>query len=56
MDIVVPRLANFDENPINESDTTLELQGMCTNGYQFFNRRPLNIITYGFINAGCNEN
>jgi hypothetical protein len=25
MGIVVPRLVNFNENPINESDTTLEL-------------------------------
>jgi hypothetical protein len=56
MDIVVLRFANFDENPINEFDTTLELQDMCTKGNQFFNNRPLNFITYGFIDARCNEN
>jgi hypothetical protein len=51
MGIVVLRLANFDENPINQSNTTLELQDMCTNSNQFFNCRPLNLITYGFFNA-----
>ncbi len=51
-----PRLANDDKNPINEFDTTLELQDMCTKGNQFFNNRPLNFITYGFTNARCNEN
>jgi hypothetical protein len=56
MGIVVLRLANFDENPINESNTTLELQDMCTKGNQLFNNRPLNLITYGFFNARCNEN
>jgi len=29
---------------------------MCTKGNQLFNSRPLSFITYGFINAGCNEN
>jgi hypothetical protein len=51
-----PRLANIDENRIKESDTTLELQDMCTKGNQLFNNRPLNFITYSFNNARCNEN
>lgn len=49
--VIVPRFMNLDE-----FDTTLELMDVCTKGTLLFNSRPLNFVTYGLLNARCNEN
>jgi len=41
---------------VYESNTTLELMDMCTKETLFFRSRPLNFVTYGLLNARCNEN
>jgi hypothetical protein len=51
MGVIVPRFKDLDE-----FDTTLELVDVCPKGTLLFNNRTLNFVTYGFLNARCNEN
>ncbi len=47
---------DFNENPIDESNATLELQDVYTKGSLILNNKSFNLVAYGFINAKWNEN
>jgi hypothetical protein len=47
---------DLNENPIDESNATLELRDVYTKGSLVFNNKPFNLVAYGFINAKWNEN
>ncbi len=55
-DNIIPMFLDFDESPINEPNTTLELRNMHTNNHLFLKIWPLNIITQHRIDARGNEN
>jgi hypothetical protein len=41
---IIPRFSDFDESPINESNTTLELRNLHTNSHLLLKIWPSNII------------
>jgi hypothetical protein len=47
---------NLNENPIDESNATLELWDVYAKGNLVLNNKPFNLVAYGFINAKWNEN
>lgn len=47
---------HLDENPINQSNITLEFANVHTKSHLLLNIKPLNFIAYGFIDIGCNKN
>ncbi len=53
---IVLRFVNLDENPIKKINTTLELKYVHAKGSPLLNSKPLNLTTYGLVNAKCNEN
>jgi hypothetical protein len=53
---ILLRFVHLDENPINQSNTTLKFANVHTKRPLLLNIKPLNFIAYGFINVGCNEN
>jgi len=56
MSKIVLGLPNFNESPINESDTTLKLGHIMGKGFSFLLVRPWNLVTNRIINVGGNEN
>jgi hypothetical protein len=54
--IIIPRLVNLDENPINEFNTTLEFRDVLCKGNLLLNNRSLNLVSYNLTNAWCNTN
>jgi hypothetical protein len=48
---IVIRFVDINDSPIDKFDITLEFRDVNTKGCLFFNKRPSNLITYGFINA-----
>jgi hypothetical protein len=40
---------DFNENPIDESNATLELQDVYTKGSLILNNKSFNLVAYGFI-------
>jgi hypothetical protein len=48
---IVSRFTNFNENPIDEFNTTLELKHMLGKTFLLLLIQPLNLITNHFINA-----
>jgi hypothetical protein len=53
---IIPRFPDFDESPINEFNTTLELKNLDANNHLLLKIWLLNIITQHQIDARCNEN
>jgi hypothetical protein len=53
---IVLGFVNLDENPIKKMNITLELKYVRAKGSPPVNSKPLNLTTYGLINARCNEN
>jgi hypothetical protein len=52
--IIILKFANLNESPIDESNITLEFRDVCTEG-NILSSKPLDLITFGFINARCDE-
>jgi hypothetical protein len=52
---MVLRPTYFDECTINKSNTTLELQELCTQDPSLFNSRSLNLVNNGGIHPRCNK-
>jgi hypothetical protein len=53
--IIIPRLVNLYENPINEFNTTLESWDVLCKGNALLSSRSSNLVTYGPTNAWCNK-
>jgi hypothetical protein len=51
---IVLRFANFDESLIDESNTTLELENLCTKRHLLLENWPLDFMGEGLIDARCN--
>ncbi len=49
--IIIPRLVNLYENPINEFNTTLESWDVLCKGNALLSSRSSNLVTYGPTNA-----
>ncbi len=55
--IALAKPMNFNESPINEFDTTLKLWNRhIKSNLSSITNRSSNLITYGLVNVGCNEN
>jgi hypothetical protein len=53
---LVLRFVDFDESFIDESNTTLELENLCTKRRPLLENWPLDFMGEGLIDARCNEN
>ncbi len=53
---IIQGFLDLDECPINESNTTLELEDLCTKNHSFLKVRQSNLIAKCWIDARCNEN
>jgi hypothetical protein len=53
---IVPRFKDLNESPINEPNTTLELEHMLGKNCIFLLTQPSNLVTNHFINAEGDEN
>jgi hypothetical protein len=49
--IIIPRLVNLDESPINEFNTTLEFRDVLCKANLLLSNRSSNLVSYGFANA-----
>jgi hypothetical protein len=49
--IIIPRLVNLDESPINEFNTTLEFRNVLCKANPFLSNRSSNLVSYGLTNA-----
>jgi hypothetical protein len=54
--IIIPRLVNLDESPINEFNTTLEFRDVLCKANLLLSNRSSNLVSYGLTNAWCNKN
>jgi hypothetical protein len=53
--IIILEFVNIYESPIDESNITLEFRDVCIEGNMFLSSKSLDLITFGFINARCDE-
>jgi hypothetical protein len=49
--IIIPRLVNLDESPINEFNTTLEFRDVLCKANLLLSNRSSNLVSYGLTNA-----